>query len=125
MLIGGLMALIHSYFVDSWTPIPVASSALSPFLTGLLLMTFISNIVCYNIYGFMLKRYTATFLSFMGVLSPIFASFISWLTLGEALSPLIFLSTAVVSIGLWMIYSAELRQGYLQKREEPVPLKTP
>jgi len=119
MLIGGIIALIHSYFIDHWSPIPVASSALSPFIGGLLLMTFISNIICYNIYGVMLKRYTATFLSFMGVLSPIFASLISWLTLGEPLSPVIFLSTGVVSIGLWLIYSAELRQGYLQKKQQP------
>lgn len=125
MLIGGLFALVHSCFVDSWTPMPVAASALKPFLSGLLIMTLISNIICYNIYGMMLKRYTATFLSFMGVLSPVFASFISWIVLGEPLSPIIFLSTGVVSIGLWLIYSAELRQGYIQKDEAvaatPVP----
>lgn len=118
MFIGGSLALLHSYLVESWNPIPVAKSALLPFSQGLLIMTLISNIICYNIYGMMLKRFTATFLSFMGVLSPIFASIASWFFLGEPLSPIIFLSTGVVSLGLWLIYSAELRQGYILKAEE-------
>jgi drug/metabolite transporter (DMT)-like permease len=115
MFIGGGFALLHSYFVESWNPIPVAKSALVPFAEGLIIMTLISNIICYNIYGMMLKRFTATFLSFMGVLSPIFASLTSWFFLGEPLSPIIFLSTGIVSLGLWLIYSAELRQGYIVK----------
>lgn len=115
MLIGGLIALAHSYLVEHWNPIPVAPSALPSFIQGTLLMTCISNLICYNLYGFLLKRFTATFLSFMGLLSPIFASLSSWLFLGETPSPVIFVSTAVLSCGLWLIYSAELRQGYILK----------
>jgi drug/metabolite transporter (DMT)-like permease len=117
MLLGGLLALGHSYLVEIWNPIPVTSSSFAPFAQGVLTMTFISNILCYNLYGFLLKRFTATFLSFMGLLSPIFASLNSWFFLGEQPSPVIFFSTAVVSLGLWMIYSAELRQGYIRKAE--------
>lgn len=115
MFIGGLFALLHSYLVEPWTPLPVAASAIGPFTQGLLIMTLISNIICYNVYGLMLRRFTATFLSFMGVLSPIFASISSWFFLGEPLSPVIFISTGIVSFGLWLIYSAELRQGYIHK----------
>lgn len=115
MFIGGIFALVHSYFVEAWNPLPVASSAAMPFTQGLLVMTLISNIICYNIYGLMLRRFTATFLSFMGVLSPIFASIMGWIFLGESISPIIFLSTAIVSFGLWLIYSAELKQGYIVK----------
>lgn len=120
MLIGGLFALLHSYLVEDWNPLPVASSSLIPFGQNLLIMTVISNLICYNLYGLLLKRFTATFLSFMGILSPIFASLSSWLFLGEALSPVIFLSTGIVSLGLWLIYKAELRQGYIQKQDQPV-----
>lgn len=112
MFIGGLLALLHSYLVEPWNPIPIADSEIVPFAQGLCIVTLISNIICYNIYGLMLKRYTATFLSFMGILSPIFASISSWIFLREPLSPIIFLSTGIVSVGLWLIYSAELRQGY-------------
>ncbi len=122
MLIGGCFALFHSYLFESWNPLPVSATSFSPFLKGLLMMTLISNIICYNIYGMMLKKFTATFLSFMGVLSPIFASFISWIFLKEPISPVIFVSTGIVSIGLWLIYSAELKQGYMlrsvEKREQ-------
>jgi len=113
MLIGGCFAFTHSFFVDSWNPLPIAVGKGLPFLQGALLMTLISNIICYNLYGMLLKRYTATFLSFMGLLSPIFASMTAWLFLGETPSWTIFLSTAIVSLGLWVVYRAELKQGYI------------
>jgi drug/metabolite transporter (DMT)-like permease len=117
MLIGGLLAFAHSFFTESWHPLPVAAAHFSPFLQGTLIMTFISNILCYNLYGLMLKRYTATFLSCMGLLSPIFASLNGWLFLGERPSWIIFLSTGVVSLGLWVVYRAELKQGYVVRAQ--------
>lgn len=112
MLIGGAIALTHSFFSDNWNPLPVSTENFAPFFKSTLLITFISNILCYNLYGMMLKRYTATFLSFMGLLSPIFASLSGWIFLNEPLSWQIFLSTGLVSIGLWTVYRAELKQGY-------------
>jgi len=119
MLIGGIFALFHSLIADPWQPIPVPNGHFPDFVQGTLIMTFISNIVCYNIYGLMLKRFTATFLSFMGLLSPVFASLMSWIFLGETPSSAIFLSTAIVGSGLWLIYSAEIRQGYILKNASP------
>jgi drug/metabolite transporter (DMT)-like permease len=118
MFIGGIFALIHSLLVESWAPTPVAAAGISGFMQGLLLMTLISNILGYNLYGFLLKRFTATFLSFMGLLSPIFASLNSWLLIGEKPSGIIFLSTGIVGLGLWMVYQAELKQGYIRKDPE-------
>jgi len=123
MLIGGTFALIHSLCIDSWTPIPVLYKDIPLFLQGTLLMTLISNVLCYNLYGLMLRRYTATFVSFMGLLSPIFASFSSWILLGEKPSLTIFASTGIVSLGLWLVYSAELKQGYIQKASKDIPKK--
>lgn len=114
MFIGGILALITSYFVDSWAPLPVASVNFVPFLQQTLLMTFISNIICYNLYGMLLRKYTATFLSFVGLLSPIFASFTGWIFLGEVPSLIIFISTSIVCLGLWIVYQAELKQGYIK-----------
>jgi len=79
MLIGGSLAFLHSFFIDSWNPVPITEGQVMPFIQGIVLMTLISNIICYNLYGFMLRKYTATFLSFMGLLSPIFASVNSWI----------------------------------------------
>lgn len=115
MLIGGAMALISSLFVDNWSPLPIAAGGAMTFAFGTLFMTALYNIFCYNLYGHLLKRFTATFLSFMGLLSPIFASLSGWLFLGEPLSWQIFLSTGIVSIGLYIVYRAELKQGYINK----------
>jgi drug/metabolite transporter (DMT)-like permease len=116
MLLGGLLALGHSFFVEAWHPIPVDGAHISPFLQNLFFMTILYNVICYNLYGAMLKRFTATFLSFVGLLSPVFASISGWLFLNEPISPVILLSTGVVSIGLGIVYYAELKQGYILKK---------
>jgi drug/metabolite transporter (DMT)-like permease len=122
MIIGAAMAFGHSFMVEQWNPTPIASGFMLPFVGWTLLMAFISNIICYNLYGMLLKKFTATFLSFMGLLSPVFASMHGWIFLGESPSWLIFLSTGIVSIGLWIVYAAELKQGYITtKPEQPEP----
>lgn len=113
MLIGSMMAFGHSLLVEQWTPTPVIAGTMMPFIGWTLVMAFVSNIICYNLYGMMLKKFTATFLSFMGLLSPIFASLNGWIFLGETPSMMIFLSTAIVCAGLWIVYAAELKQGYI------------
>jgi drug/metabolite transporter (DMT)-like permease len=120
MLLGGLIAFGHSFLVEGWNPVPFQIENISPIVKGTLLMTLVSNIVCYNLYGMMLKRFTATFLSFMGLLSPIFASLNGLIFLGEPISWTILCSTGIVSLGLWIVYRAELRQGYIHKRQEKV-----
>jgi drug/metabolite transporter (DMT)-like permease len=115
MLVGGLLALMHSLFSDTWNPLPIQAGELGPFMKMTFLIIAISNILCYNLYAFMLKRFTATFLSFIGLLSPIFASLHGWLFLHEPLSWTIFLSTAILLAGLWILYAEELKQGYITR----------
>ncbi|MBN2478948.1 MAG: EamA family transporter [Parachlamydiales bacterium] len=120
MLLGGILALTHSYFFDTWSPIPVASANAFGFLKSLFLITFVSNVLCYNLYGHLLKRFTATFMSFVGLLSPIFASLSEWILLKTSPSPIILLSTSVVLLGLWIVYQEELKQGYITKKAKQV-----
>ncbi len=115
MFLGGLLAFGHSFLVESWDPIPVQAGNFAPFLKGTLVMAFLFNIICYNLYGVLLKRFTATFLSFVGLLSPVFASLNGLIFLGEPISWTIILSTGIVSLGLWIVYRAELKQGYIVK----------
>jgi drug/metabolite transporter (DMT)-like permease len=119
MFIGGIFALVHSFVVEPWAPFPVPGAHFAPFMQGVLLMTIVSNLLCYNLYGFLLKRLTATFLSFMGLLSPLFASFYGALFLGEPLSATILISTSLVCLGLFFVYRAELKQGYLRPLSAP------
>lgn len=131
MLFGGMLALVHSLWAEPWTPLPVPTVDFSYFFGWTLLIAFISNIICFNWYGYLLKRFTATLLSFVGLLSPIFASLHGWIFLNEQPSWVIFFSTGIVSLGLWIVYSAELKQGYIaklgsrqesrEKKEKPAP----
>lgn len=113
MFFGGSLAIIHSFFSDTWNPVPIASGHVSE-ITGLLIvMTLLFNVGCYNLYGMLLRKYTATFLSFVGLLSPVFASINGWIFLQEPLSWTLLASTAVVSTGLSLVYYSELKQGYI------------
>ncbi|MDE3056170.1 MAG: DMT family transporter [Verrucomicrobiota bacterium] len=118
MTLGGIVSLGHSLCVESWDSFPLEATSLKPFLFIVLLMIILSNLIGYNLHSFLLKRFTATLLSFLGLLTPVFASLISWLLLGEPLSSAIFLSTAIVCIGAWFVHSAELKQGYLVRSND-------
>ncbi|MCH9812175.1 DMT family transporter [bacterium] len=118
MLLGGVLSLLVSFGVDSWNPTPVQPGVFGSFSITLVALTIISNVICYNLYGYLLKKYTATILSFFGLLSPIFASIHGYFLLGEPISPVILLSTAIVLIGLTLVYGEELRLGYIKKSSE-------
>ncbi len=77
------------------------------FYTGLLILT--SNVIFYNLYAYLLKKYSATFLSFAGITAPLFAAFFGWLLLGEEITWAFYLSLVVVGIGLYIFYQDELK----------------
>lgn len=113
MLIGGTLALFSSCFIEIWHPLPIAEGSFIPLSSALIFISLLSNIVCYNLYGFLLKKFTATFLSLIGLLSPVFTSLHSFILLGEPPSPIILVSTLIVLIGLSLVYREEKKQGYL------------
>lgn len=109
MLIGGCLALIHSYLSgESWSPIPVISGQYAGFIECAFWMTIISNVVCYNLYGFLLKRFSATFMSLAGLVTPLFASLFGWYFLDETISWHFFASMILFSIGLAIFYQEEI-----------------
>ncbi len=110
MVIGGIFALVHSYFAENWDPIPVTETI--PFLKCTLLLIIISSIICYNLYGYLLKRFTATLMSFAGFTTPLFAAFFGWLYLDEKIDSSFYLSAIIVFIGLVLFFQEELKQGY-------------
>ncbi len=109
MLIGGSLALFHSYLSnESWTPLPVIGGKYGPFLECTLWMTLISNVVCYNLYGYLLKRFSATFLSLAGLITPLFASLFGWYFLDEIISWHFYASMTLFSVGLIIFYLEEI-----------------
>lgn len=115
MFVGGILALFTSLFTEVWTPSPVTQWL--PFLQSTVLIIFVSNILFYNLYGYLLKFYTATFLSFAGFLCPIFAAVLGWFCLCETISFSFIISCLVITFGLYLFYHEELRQGYIKDQE--------
>ena len=107
MLAGGIMTLGHSAVVGEWDASPVFD--MGPFLATALAMIIISNFACYNLYGFLLKKYTATFLSFAGFSTPIFAAFFGWIFLGEIIPSQSWIALSVLFSGLYLFHREELR----------------
>lgn len=116
MLLGGAMSLMHSLAVEKWEPTPVSQTW--PFLECALLLIIISNLICYNLYGYLLRHYSATFISFAGFTTPLFTALFGWFYLGEVVTWPFYLSAAIVFVGLATFYQEELKQDYYQ----PAPL---
>jgi drug/metabolite transporter (DMT)-like permease len=110
MVGGGFLALVTSYIVEGWSASPVF--ALWPFIQLTTLIIIVGNILFYNFYGYLLTKYTATFLSFAGFTTPFFAALFGWFFLGEVVNWTFFVSLVFVSCGLYIFHLEELKQGY-------------
>jgi len=109
MFLGGLFATIHSLFCEKWTPIPVRDY--SVWIQTAIFLTIVSNIICYNLYGYLLKRFSPTFMSFAGLSTPLFTALFGWIFLNEMVTASFFISLAIVFIGLLIFYYEEVSQG--------------
>lgn len=110
MTIGGTFALLHSYLSgEHWSPLPIIGDQYTGFLECALWMTIISNVICYNLYGYLLKRFSATFMSLAGLVTPLFASLFGWYFLNEAITWHYFCAMIIFSIGLVIFYLEELQ----------------
>ncbi len=116
MTFGGLLALITSFFIDGFAPIKAGYVGYFFGILGLIIL--LSNIICYNLYGLLLKRYTATFLSFSGFLSPLFTALYAWILIGEVVTWHFYASCIVVFIGLYLFYQEELHESALEHTGE-------
>jgi drug/metabolite transporter (DMT)-like permease len=110
MLVGGVMALSHSYIVEKWDPLPISSYV--PFFECAIALLIVSNLIAYNLYGHLFKKFTATFLSFAGFSTPLFTALFGWFFLDEVPSFTFYISAGIVFTGLVLFYQEELKQGY-------------
>jgi drug/metabolite transporter (DMT)-like permease len=90
-----------SWFCCSWSNFFI-------FLGFVSLLILVANIIFYNFYGFLLKKYSPTFLSLVGLLCPVFTALLGWIFLGETVSWGFFASLAVVMLGAYIFYLDEL-----------------
>ena len=118
LLVNGI-----SMFVAGWIALPLSVSYegvmhvhhvdISHIVTLLAIMIFIANILFYNLYGYLLTKYTATFLSFVGFITPLFAAFFEWIFFGTVVPNEFFVTICIVGGGIFIFYQEELKQGYI------------
>jgi len=118
MLLGGLFATAHSLIVEQWTPIPVRDYTV--WIRASVFLLLVSNIICYNLYGYLLKRFSATFMALAGFLTPIFTALFGWIFLNEVVTVSFFVSLIITFIGLLIFYYEELREAEKAPLPEPV-----
>lgn len=112
MLLAGFESLIASSYTE--TSITIHWQHLQGSFWLLLgLIVLIANVIFYNLYGHLLKRYTATFLSFVGFVTPLFTAFYDWIFLGIPVHTDFFITIIVVGSGIYLFYQEELKQGYI------------
>lgn len=106
MFLGGVLSMATSvFFCDFSQPV----TQLFPFLGWLVALIVAGNFITYNLYAWLLKKYSMTFLAFTGFLSPCFAILFDWLFLGGEITWHSFGSLTLITLGLYVFYREELR----------------
>jgi drug/metabolite transporter (DMT)-like permease len=72
-----------------------------------LLLIIIAHVICYNLYGYLLRTYSATFLSFAGFTTPLFTAFLGYIFLQERVDQTFFVTVLLVTVGLYLFYQDE------------------
>ncbi|MGB8367173.1 MAG: DMT family transporter [Candidatus Babeliales bacterium] len=129
MLGGGLLALVTSFIWEKAPRIlegntdfilkifPEVSSKIVGFLMFgwyTLLLILVGNIISYNLYGYLLNRYSATFLSFAGFITPLFAALFGWFFLHEQITWHFFATIIIVFFGLYLFFKEELAKKIIK-----------
>ncbi|HEV2916256.1 MAG TPA: DMT family transporter [Candidatus Babeliales bacterium] len=114
MLWGGIMALIVSLltettFIKTTGPHTLWSYDIPMFLWYLAVLIILTNFISYNVYGLLLKRYSATLIALAGGLTPIFTAFFDWILLGEYISWHFVATVCLVALGLCIFYIDEFK----------------
>ncbi len=126
---GGIAALITAFIFEGFNPflwpdtvydafgsflMPILGVQLTTIIMGLsclLALIIIANIIGYNLYGNLLRHYSATLLSFAGFITPFFASIFGWIFLAEPLTIPFFISLGLTVVGLYLFYEDEMRKN--------------
>lgn len=113
MLMGGLEALVVAHWFEV-KPVYHWYENINFWLLFFAIII-ISNFIFYNLYGLLLRQYSATLLSFVGFLTPLFTALYDFIFLGISVSPEFYVATVIVAYGIYIFYQEELRLGYIAK----------
>jgi drug/metabolite transporter (DMT)-like permease len=106
MLLGGLFSFLHYFAFNPTSPILPVDNFWS-FLGIVSALIILSNVIFYNLYGWLLHRFSFTFLSFTGFLCPIFGTIYGVTFFGEHFYWLYLVGFLMTFAGLWLFYRSE------------------
>lgn len=120
MFVGGIITSIVSLIFEGLPSIKVPAEAytwsvdpywgsVGMFLLYAGLLILVANLICFNLYGVLLRRFSATFIAFSGFTTPLFAALFGWILLGESITWWFLLSVVIVTSGLYLFYKDELQ----------------
>jgi drug/metabolite transporter (DMT)-like permease len=109
MLAGGFASMITFLISQDLSLSPVNNWVL--FFAWTLSLILVANIVVYNLYGWLLRKHSITFIAFSGFLSPGFGALYEWFLLGGSVSWHYWISLGLVTIGLYTFYCDELNKS--------------
>lgn len=104
MTFGGALALAISLPLEGVYPVTNSVA----FWSLLIAVILVSNIICHNLYGHLLRTYSPTLLSFAGFIAPFFAALYEWLLWGQTITWHFYVSSVIVFAGLFLFYKDEL-----------------
>lgn len=113
MLFAGVESFGLAYLWEQNATLPWGR--MLEFLFWMITIILLTNVIYYNLYARLLKRYTVTLLSFMGCIIPLFTAFFDWLLLGAQVTHHFFIALIIAGYGVYLFYQEELRQGYIKK----------
>jgi drug/metabolite transporter (DMT)-like permease len=106
MFFGGILILLHSLiFGENWNILPIIN--VKNYLILTLTTIIISNVICYNLFGFLLKKFSVTFMNFAGLTTPIFAGIFGYIFLQETITIFFIISIPIIFLGLLIFYGEE------------------
>ncbi len=88
-------------------PVTILGSA----FFDLIALIFISHIICAILYGQLLKKFSPTFISFAGCITPLIVAFFGFIFLNEKITWHFFIATGGVTLGLLLFYKNEKPKG--------------
>jgi drug/metabolite transporter (DMT)-like permease len=72
------------------------------------LLVLIANIICYNLYGYLLAKFSPVLLSFAGFTTPLFAAAYDWILVGQPVSWQFSIAIFATGIGLYIFYNDKI-----------------
>lgn len=115
MLTGGILSMVTWLIKGSIIGFTYPVTNWPWFLVWVFALILFANVLFYNLYGWLIRSYSLTFIALAGFLSPSFGVLYEWLFLGGVVTWHYAVSIGLVALGLYIFYGGELKARRAQR----------